>query len=85
MALKPFRATVANADIGSLKSLHTLFDTYLNYMLAKFEANIKVRNVQNFEFFDEKQVFFKKLVFKWYLKIPFLTKRSSHVARRFCS
>ena len=33
------RDTIANADTGSLKSLHTLFDTYLNHMLVKFEPN----------------------------------------------
>ena len=29
--------TIADADIGSLKSLHTLFDKYLDHMLIKFE------------------------------------------------
>ena len=29
--------TIADADIGSLKSLHTLFDKYLNHMLVEFE------------------------------------------------
>ena len=32
---KLFNATVANADIKSLKSLHTLFDKYLDHMLVK--------------------------------------------------
>ena len=32
-----FRFTITDADIGSLKSLHTLFDKYLNHMLVKFE------------------------------------------------
>ena len=27
----------ADADTGSLKSLHTLFDKYLDHMLVKFE------------------------------------------------
>ena len=40
--LKLFRATVANTDTASLKSLHTLFDTYSDYMLVKFETNGKV-------------------------------------------
>ena len=31
--------TIANADIGSLKSLNTLFDKYLDYMLVKFEQS----------------------------------------------
>ena len=29
--------TIADADIRSLKSLHTLFDKYLDHMLVKFE------------------------------------------------
>ena len=32
-----FYITIANADIGSLKSLHTLFDKYLDHMLVEFE------------------------------------------------
>ena len=28
---------IADADIGSLKSLRTLFDKYLDHMLVKFE------------------------------------------------
>ena len=31
--------TFADADIGSLKSLHTLFDKYLDHMLVKFDQN----------------------------------------------
>ena len=31
--------TIADADIGSLKSLHTLFDKYLDHMLVCFEQN----------------------------------------------
>ena len=37
--LKLFCTTVANADTWSLKSLHTLFHTYLDHALAKFEPN----------------------------------------------
>ena len=37
LPLKHFHATVANAKTGSLKSLHTLYDTCLNHMLAIFE------------------------------------------------
>ena len=48
-----FYATIADADIGSLKSLHTLFDKYLDQMLVKFEQNCMVRNIQNFELFDK--------------------------------
>ena len=45
-----------DADIGSLKSLHTLFDKYLDHMLVKFEQNRMVRTIQNFELFDKKIV-----------------------------
>ena len=48
--------TIADADIGSLKSLHTLFDKYLDHMLVKFEQNRKVRTIQNFVLFDKKMV-----------------------------
>ena len=37
--LKVSPATIANADIGSLKSLHT-FGKYLDHMLVKFEQNL---------------------------------------------
>ena len=57
LPLKLSRATIANDDTGSLKSLHTLFDTHLDHMLAKFEPNRLVRNVQNFDLFDKNQVF----------------------------
>ena len=45
LPLQLFRATIANADTENLKSLHTLFDTYLDHMLAKFKLNCIVRNV----------------------------------------
>ena len=51
------RATVAKADTGDLKSLHTLFDTYLDHMLGKFEPNRMVQNVHNFEPFGRKTEF----------------------------
>ena len=54
LRLKLFCATVANGDTGSLKSLRTLFDKYLDHMLVKFEQNRMVRNIQNFELFDKK-------------------------------
>ena len=47
-----FCIIIADADIGSPKSLHTLFDKYLDHMLVKFERNCMVRNVQNLELFD---------------------------------
>ena len=55
LPLKLFPATVANADIGSLKSLHTLFDKYLDHMLMKFEGNCMVQTTRNSEFFDKKK------------------------------
>ena len=36
---RAFYVTIANADIGSLKSRHTLFDKYLDQILVKFEQN----------------------------------------------
>ena len=54
MTLKLFRATVTNTDTGILKSLFTIFDTYLDYLLTKFEANRMDRNVQNVELFGRK-------------------------------
>ena len=52
-----FPATVANADIRSLKSLHTLCDKYLDHMLVEFEQNFTVQHIRNFEFFDKKPFF----------------------------
>ena len=45
---------ITDADISSLKLLHTLFDKYLDHMLVKFEQNRMVRTKQNFELFDKK-------------------------------
>ena len=42
LPLKLFPAPVANADIGNQKSLHTLFDMYLDHVLVKFEQNCNV-------------------------------------------
>ena len=39
LPLKVFRSTIANADTENLKFLHTIFDTYLDHMLATFEPN----------------------------------------------
>ena len=57
LPLKLFPLTVANADIGSLKSLHKLFDKYLDHMLVKFEHNRMVQTTRNFELFDKNRVF----------------------------
>ena len=53
MPLKHFRATVANADIGSLKSLYTFLKKCLFHMLVKFEQNRLVQTTRNFELFDK--------------------------------
>ena len=49
-----FYVTIADADIGSLMSLHTLFDKYLDHMLVKLEQNRMVGTIQNVELFDKK-------------------------------
>ena len=64
LQLELFRATVANADTGRLKSLHTLFDTYFDHIMAKIGPNHMVQHVQNYDVFDKKSSFLK----------PFLTK-----------
>ena len=43
--------TIADAYIGSLKSLHTSFDKYLDHMLVKFEQNRNLRTIPNLELF----------------------------------
>ena len=43
--------TITDADIKSLKSLHTLFHKYLDHMLVKSEQNHIVKYIQNFEVF----------------------------------
>ena len=50
----PFYVTIADADIESLKSLHTLCDKYLDHMLVKFEQNRMVRTIRKFVLFDKK-------------------------------
>ena len=64
LKLKLFRATVSNADTGILKSLCTLFDTYLEHILVTFEPNRMIKNVQNFELLYKNPSFLK----------PFLTR-----------
>ena len=51
-----FYVTIADADIGSLKSLHTLFDKYLDHMLVEFDHNCMVRTIQNCELFHKKMI-----------------------------
>ena len=67
LPLKLSPATVAKADIGSLKSLHTLFGKYLDHMLVKIESNCMVPATRNLELFEknkqkqkQKNVFFFK-------------------------
>ena len=64
---RAFYIIIADADIGSLKSLHTLFDEYLDHMLVKFEQNRMVRTIQNFDLFDKKwlTIFDKMLTPFW--------------------
>ena len=50
LTFKLFRATVANADTGSLKFFHILFDTYLEDMQVKFEQNRMVQTTRNLSF-----------------------------------
>ena len=59
LPFKLFPATVANADIRSLKSLHTFHRKCLYHVLVKFEQNRMVQTTQNFEFFDKKTGFLK--------------------------
>ena len=51
---RAFYVTIADAEIGSLKSLRTSFDKYLGHMLVEFEQNRMVRTIQNFVLFDKK-------------------------------
>ena len=46
-----FYINIADVDIGSLKSIYTLFDKYLDHMLVKFEHR---PNYTNFELFDKR-------------------------------
>ena len=58
LPLKLFRATVANADTGSLKSPPAFLKRCLNRMLVKFKQNRMVQTTRNFELFDKKTVFY---------------------------
>ena len=76
--LKLLCAKVANTDIGSPTSLHTLFDTDLDYMVIKFKQNnCMVRNRLTFDLFDKngflKPTFEKALTPFW--KIFLLLKK----------
>ena len=43
-------------DIGSIKSLHTLFVKHLDHILVNFEQNRMFRTIESFELFDKKVV-----------------------------
>ena len=49
-----FYVNIADAVVGSLKSLYTLFDKYLDHMLVNFEQNRMVLTTPNFKLFDKK-------------------------------
>ena len=38
--------------MGSLKSLHTLFDKYLDHMLVQYDQNRMIRTIHSFELFE---------------------------------
>ena len=57
LTLKRFRATVANADIKSVRlSIHSFKNACT--MLVQFEQNRMVQTTRNFKLFDTKPVFF---------------------------
>ena len=62
-----------DADVGSPKFLHTLFDKYLDRMLAKFEQNRMVRSTKKF-----RHCLAKRNV------NHFLRKCGRHFGRPFC-
>ena len=66
-----FYVTIADADTGGLKSLHTLFDKYLDHMLVEFEQNSMVQTTQNFVLFDKKwlTIFDKELMPFWKMSL----------------
>ena len=57
LPLKLFPATIANADIASLKSLQIFLRKYLYHMLVKFEQNRIVETTRNFKLLTKKHVF----------------------------
>ena len=59
LPLKPFFATIANADIGTLNSLHKFLKKCLSHTLVEFEQNSMVQTTQKFELLTKKPVFLK--------------------------
>ena len=55
LPLKLFRTTVVNADIGSLRSLHTFLNKCLHHMPVKFQQNRMGQTTRNFDLFDKKK------------------------------
>ena len=53
---RTYNVTIIDADIGSLKSLHTLFDKYLDHMLVKFEKKNRMIRMYKFLSFWGKMV-----------------------------
>ena len=51
---RAFYVTITDTDMKNLKSLHTLFDKYVDHILVKFEQYPKAWNIQNFDLFDKK-------------------------------
>ena len=64
LPLKLFRTIIANADIESLKSLHTFLTKCLYHMLVEFEQIRIVQTTRNFEVFDKKSGFLKSFLTK---------------------
>ena len=77
--MRVFYITTAGADIGSLKSLHTLFDKYLDHMLVKYDQNCMVQTVQSFDFFDKKwlTIFYQKMVNHFWKRIDAILENVS--------
>ena len=46
---RSFYVAITDSDIASLKSLRTYFDNYLDHIVAKFEQNRLVGNMQSCE------------------------------------
>ena len=42
-----FNVTIVDTDIVRLKSLHSIFDKYLEHILVKFEQNLMVQTISD--------------------------------------
>ena len=63
--------TITNVDSGSLKSFHTLFAKYFDFLLPKFEQIVWFPYIQNWSFSAKKGY-------------SFLRKCWRHFEKRFC-